>query len=1060
MYAELHCHSNFTFLASGSHPEALAERAAALGLDALALTDRHGLYGAVRFHAAARAAGLKAIYGAEVTLAGGERVVLLARDGAGYANLSSLLTEALMTSPRGEPRLKEDRLLASPAGLVLLAGPESPAARALDAGDAERAAAWMHRAREAFGPRHVYLEGRRHLRAGDAARFARLRDFAATHGFAGVAANDVRYATAADRVVYDVLSCVREHTTLDDAGHLLECNAERRLKGPDEMLRMFADAPDWVRRTLDVAQLCSFDLEQLRYKLPAFDTGGEAPEAMLRRLVYEGAAERYGAEPGERVRRQLEHELGVIARLDFAGYFLIVWDVVRYCRAQGILCQGRGSAANSAVCYCLGITAIDPIGMDLLFERFLSAGRAEPPDIDMDIAHDYREGVIQYVYEKYGRDHAGMVCEVISYQRRSAVRDLGKALGLSLDQVDRIAKHVSAVHPFEKASFDGGLLGGAGVKNAVSADDARERLREAWGVDPESPQVKMLVDLANRIHGFPRHLSIHVGGMVVAAEPLHRMVPVEPAAMAGRSVIQWDKDDAGAAGLVKIDLLGLGMLTLLQDGFKLIEARHGKRIALHQLDYKDPAVYDRLCQADTVGVFQVESRAQMNCLPRLKPRCFYDLVVEVALIRPGPIQGEMVHPYLRRREGKEAVTYPHPDLVPILERTLGVPLFQEQGMRVAVVAAGFTPAEADELRRAMGHKRSRPRMQALLQKLIRGMERNGYGSDIAERIVKQLTAFADYGFPESHAAGFAILVYASAWMKLYYPAEFYVSLLNAQPMGFYSPATIVNDAKRHGLDVRAVDLRTSGFDAGVEGDDAFRVGLRSVRGFGETYREPVTAILARRPFADLAGALAAVAELPLNLRRNLVDAGAFDGYADRRAVRWAFERHARGNAGPLAPAAPEQSHAFTPLTQVEEMQADYKLTGLSTKYQPAAFYRRRLRQRGCVTAADLTRVAPGAWVQIGGLVICRQRPTTAKGMLFITLEDETGLANVVVFPHMLDRHRELFVHTPLIIVTGKLERENDVTNIIAQKVEVMPALSRAEQPTGGGQMSFHSRDFH
>jgi error-prone DNA polymerase len=1097
MYAELHCHSNFSFLAGGSHPETLAERAAALGIDALALTDCHGVYGAIRFQQAAKAAGIKAIIGAEVTLQDGAQVVLLVRDPAGYRNLSRLLTHALMTSPRGAPRASEADLWTHAEGLLLLAGRSSPVQRALRIDDASSAARWFERAREAFGPRHVFLEGHRHLREGDDTRFAQLRAFAKAHDFPAVVSNDVRYATAADRLLYDVLSCVREHTNLDAAGPILEANAERRLKGPAEMKTLFKDAPDWVQRTLEVAQLCAFDMEQLQYRLPAFDSGGEDHVQLLRRVVYEGAVVRYGDPLSQRVRTQLEYELDVITRLEFAGYFLIVWDVVRFCRERGILCQGRGSAANSAVCYCLGITAIDPIGMELLFERFLSTGRAEPPDIDMDIAHNYREEVIQYVYNKYGREHAGMVCEVITYQRRSAARDIGKALGLSLDQVDRIAKHMTAVHPYEKVIYgkemrnpsdlpyadapppppspargegdkypphSGGQprhqsppssRGGTGT-GAGSLPRSGGGLgwgSHDWGVDLDSPQIRLLIELVERVWGFPRHLSIHVGGMVVSADPLSHVVPVEPASMKDRSVIQWDKDDAAAAGLIKIDLLGLGMLTLLQEGFQLIERNHGKRIELHQLEYSDPAVFDLLCKADTVGVFQVESRAQMNTLPRLKPRCFYDLVVEVALIRPGPIQGEMVHPYLRRREGKEAITYPHPDLIPILQRTLGIPLFQEQGMRVAVVAAGFSAAEADELRRAMGHKRSRARMQVLLHKLIRGMERNGYASDIAERIVKQLTAFADYGFPESHAAGFAILVYASAWMKHHYPAEFYTALLNAQPMGFYSPATIVGDAQRRGISVKSADVCRSEYDTTAE-DGGLRLGLRTIRGLGDAYRESITAILARRPFAGLESALETFGELPMNLRRNLITAGAFDGFGvGRREVRWAFERQSRGRAGPLDVAPAEGAAPLHTLTQVEEMQADYKMTGLSVRHQPLAFYRGYLRQRGCKTAKQLLEIPNGASLRIGGLVICRQRPGTAKGMLFLTLEDETGLANIVVFPHMMEKYRKLFVHTPLIIVTGKLERENNVTNIIANAVEAMPTLDR------GGQMSFASRDF-
>lgn len=1028
-YAELQCHSNFSLLDGGSSPEALVKRAAELGLRALALTDRHGFYGSIRFSEAARQAGLTPITGTELTLEDGSRVTLLARSTEGYANASALVTQAMRASPRGDPRVREEDLFAHASGLVLLAGPPSPAQRALHAGRHESAVQWLAQAREAFGHENVYLTAHRHLRFGEDAAFAFLRGFAQRTGVLGIATNDVRYATPEDRVLYDVLICVREHTTLDAAALLLEANAERHLKSADEMLRLFTGAEDWVWRTVEVAERCLFRMDQLRYRLPDFP-GDEDPQHMLRRLTYEGALRRYGSPLSETVRRQLDHELAVIAKLNLAGYFLIVWDIVRFCISRGILCQGRGSAANSAVCYCLGITAVDPMRLGLLFERFLSEARSGAPDIDLDIAHQYREEVIQYVYEKYGRDRAAMVCEVITYQGRSALRDVGKVLGLSLQQVDRLAKRITM------------------LRDTTQACDASQ-----LGVDLQSPLVQRLLDLAARLDGYPRHLSIHVGGMVVSADPLSRIVPIEPAAMPKRTIIQWDKDDAETAGLFKIDLLGLGMLSLLQDGFKLIEKHHGVRSALHTLDHSDPRVYELLCRADTVGVFQVESRAQMNCLPRLKPRCFYDLVVAVALIRPGPIQGDMVHPYLRRRAGEEPITYPHPDLAPILERTLGVPLFQEQGMRLAIAAAGFTPAEADQLRVAMGHKRSRERMQTLLHKLIAGMRANGYPNETIDRIVKQLMAFADYGFPESHAASFAWLVFASAWMKVYYPAEFYAALLNAQPMGFYAPATIVNDGKRHGVRFLPVDVQHSDYLCTIE-DGAVRLGFCTVRGVGEGYRTTLQAALTRRPFAHARDAFAALNGLPASLLRSLASAGAFASLGlDRRQARWEVERQLRPPAGPLAPCTTETPLSFTPLDRIEELQQDYALTGISIQAQPLTLYRPLLRARGCKPATELQHTEPGCQVCMGGLVICRQRPGTAHGMLFMTLEDETGLANIVCFPQFVAQYQAIVLYEPLVLVYGKVERANGVVNVIARHIEALPPLNAMHQ------LSFPSRDF-
>jgi error-prone DNA polymerase len=1066
-YAELQCRSNFSFLGGGTDPEGLVDRGVELGLSALALTDRNGLYGVVRFHQAAKQRGLKAIIGADITLAGGGEITLLVRDAAGYANLSTLLTETLMRSPRKFPATDAAAIRRHAGGLLLLAGAESPPQQALERGAEMEALLWLTEMSTAFGGAHVFLSAQRHLRAGQEARFARLHQFARRHVLPGVATNDVRYATRADRLLYDVQACIREGTTLNDAGPLLEPNAERRLKSAPEMRKLFADAPEWVAQSQAIADLCMFSMDDLHYRLPGFPTGAETAQSMLRRLTEAGALRRYGDCPSPRVRAQLEHELAIIGKLDLAGYFLIVHDIVRFCEDRGILCQGRGSAANSAVCYCLGITAVDPIGLNLLFERFLSPDRSEAPDIDIDIAHNYREAVLQYVYMRYGREHAAMVCEVITYRRRSAIRDTGKALGFSLEQVNTLSKRIESLSAtLEQAKEAPAKQPSANQFGSANAASTRSSNRTNdlgdLGVEIDSPQMRKLLWISERMAGYPRHLSIHVGGMVVSADPLSRIVPVEPAAMENRSVIQWDKDDAAALGLVKIDLLGLGILTLLQEGFDLIEKHHGRRYALHELDYTDPLVYDLLCRADAVGVFQVESRAQMNTLPRLRPRCFYDLAVQVALIRPGPIQGEMVHPYLRRREGSEPVDYPHPDLIPILERTLGIPLFQEQGMRLAITAAGFSAGEADQLRKAMGHKRSRERMQGLLEKLVGGMQKNGYSADVSERIVNQLTAFADYGFPESHAASFALLVFASAWMKTHYPDAFYTALLNAQPMGFYSPSTIINDATRRGITVLPIDIQASGYACSLEAlpnfpdpaGNAVRMGLRYVRGVGSAHEEALERVIARRPFRDARHALESIQELPINLQRNLIQAGTLESLGiNRREARWQLEKLGHGSAGPLAPAREEYSIGLPAMDTVAELQADYGMTGFSVRHQPMTVYRSYLRQRGVKRACDLVTLPPESILETAGVVICRQRPGTARGMLFITLEDETGLSNLVIFPQILDRFRAALLYQPIILVRGKLERAHQVTNLIVQHAEALRGVSAGEQ------LPLPSRDF-
>jgi error-prone DNA polymerase len=1079
-YAELHCHSGFSLLDGASNPEDLIARVAAIGMRAVALTDHDDLGSAVRWAEAGREHGVEAIVGVEVTVGvrgdgahgdsatSGEprtrrrapcersepsdrrrargspresaavqhtsHLTLLAMTDAGYRNLSRLVSLA-RGGGRGAPAVAWDAVERHAEGLFCLTGcPHGEVPRLLARGDEAGARDRLGWLAEVFRG-NVAAECWDHSLAGERALVPDLIALASALDLPWLVTNDAHYATPKGRLIHDVLTCLRHGTTLDQAGTLLRPNGEWYLKRPERIAHRWRHYPEGLAATLAVAERCTFRMGQLTPALPAFPAPpGVTADEYLSSLVAAGARERYGERLTERHRQQIRHELNVIGRLGLAGYFLIVWDIVREANRLGVLAQGRGSAANSAVCYCLGITAVDPIGMELLFERFLSENRREAPDIDVDFAHRDREQVIQYVYRRYGRDHAAMVCEAITYRGRAAVRDAARVLGFSVQQAARLADEADRLNARDTAErlLDGG---------AAAAD-----------LDPGDHRVRMLAEVVRGLHELPRHRSIHVGGFVLSREPLADVVPIEPAAMPERTVIQWDKDDLDPVRLIKIDLLGLGMLTLIQDALVLVRRHHGVAVDLARLPMDDPAVYDLLCHADTIGVFQVESRAQMNTLPRLAPRKFYDLVVEVALIRPGPIQGEMVHPYLRRRAGEEPIVYPHPSLEPILERTLGVPLFQEQGMQVAIAAAGFTPGEADELRRAMGHKRSHERMARICQKLIEGMAKNGIEPDVARRIFNQIAAFADYGFPESHAASFALLVYASAWLKHYYPVAFTCALLNAQPMGFYAPSTIVEDARRHGVLVRGVDVIRSGWDCTME-DGALRIGLRYVRGLGEKTRERLEPLLDQhRP----AGLDEWVRRSGLNVAqlRALAEAGAFDGlWPNRRSALWEVLKHARGAAGPLAPVGADRRPAPVPAQgPVELTEADYRITGLSPAGHPMRHLRPAMEAQGVVRAVNLGRHRDGERVSVAGIVICRQRPATAKGFCFVTLEDETGLANVVVTPTLFEQHRRLIVRSPLLVVEGVLQEEQGVLNVRGKRFA-------APVPRGGAAFST-SHDFH
>ena len=1007
-YAELHAHSNFTFLEGSSHPEELVEIAAALGLAALALTDRDGLYGAVRFSKAAADRKLPGIIGSELTFDDGDRVTALVENALGYANLCELISLGQLRGSKGEPCLELDDFDNRTGGLVMLAGGDT----------AVRKAAAL---RERLGPA-LYLELQHHLHAADARTCRETLELSRRLDIPCVATNGVFYATKEGARLADVLFCVKTKTTLAQAREdaILRPNAEYYVKAPRMMAQIFEGYPQALDNTLAIAERCAFRLERLTGQFPLFPVAqGYTRQSYLRELVYRGAADRYGTPFDSTVERQLEYELGMIAKVDLAGYFLIVWDIVRAAGEMGVLCQGRGSAANSAVCYALGITAVDPIGMNLLFERFMSEGRQEIPDIDVDFAHQDREKVIQYVYERYGRTHAAMAAEVVTYHTRSAIRDVGKAIGLTLAQVDAVAREY----------------------------DARESLEDATGA---SEVGERLFALCGRIDGFPRHMGIHSGGMVITRDPLVRVAPVEWATMRDRTIVQWDKDDLQDLGLIKIDLLGLGMLSLLREAFALhgrvfchpepVEgprACRGEHLKLHTIPQDDPATYAMIQKADTIGVFQIESRAQQSMLPRMKPACFYDIVMQVAIIRPGPIQGQMIHPFLRRRSGAEPVTYPHPKLKAVLERTLGVPLFQEQGMRMAIEAAGFSPAEADRLRRAMGHKRSHERMRELYPKLVEGMVENGIDRTAAEQLFHMLEGFADYGFPESHAASFALLAYESAYLKCHHPAVFAAAILNVQPMGFYSTEVLVNDARRHGVAMKPVAVNASEFWSFVDPQGDLRLGFHVIRGLGEAQRERLETALAGGSFSDLRD-FAQRTQLEKEAIENLAVAGAFDPwFASRREAMWALrgldERETRGELGRLMD-VDEPAARFAAISARQETAFDLWSTGISAKVQPIAHMRAELEKEHVIPAARLAEMPDNLVCKVGGLVITRQRPGTAKGFVFLTLEDETGLVNVIVRPDVYERYRRTIRQSMTVIVEGKLQKEGGCIDVLARKV--------------------------
>ncbi len=1034
-YVPLWCKSCFSFLEGASHPEELVEASAAHGIETLALTDRDGVYGIVEAHVEARERGVRLIVGSEITIDDGSTLVLLAADRSGYGNLCGLITAGRLRSGKGASRVGWREAYERAPGLIALWGGD----RSLLAGEADPFFV-AHGLKEAFGDR-LYALAARHRRAEEPRAEARLRLRAERYRIPVVAGHEVLYHRPQRRALQDVLAAIRSRVRLAGAGRLLKPNHEHALKPPHAFARLFEDDAAAVARTGEVAARCSFSLAEIRYRYPSERLpSGTTSAERLRELTFLGARERYPGGLPEAVVRQLERELDLIVELDYCGYFLTMREIVGFCRERGILCQGRGSAANSAVCYCLGITAVDPVRMGLLFERFLSRERAEPPDIDLDIEHDRREEAIQHVYATYGRSHAAMVANVIRYRPRSAVRDVGKALGIAETALDRISK----------------LLPHHG--------DVSPEAFALAGLDPERPAHRLAIRLASEILDFPRHLSIHPGGFLLGHEPVSTLVPVENAAMAGRTVIQWDKDMIEELGLFKVDLLGLGALNHLHRAFDLLAEHEGLALSMATIPPEDPATFEMIRRADTVGVFQIESRAQMAMLPRLEPRTYYDLVIEVSIVRPGPITGGMVHPYLRRRAGEETVVYPHPSLEPVLAKTLGVPLFQEQVIRLAMVAADYTPGEADQLRRDMAAWRRTGRIERHRERLVRRMTEKGIEPEFAERVFEQIRGFGEYGFPESHAASFALIAYATAWLKRHRPAVFACALLNAQPMGFYSPATIVEDAKRHGVPILPADVSASAWDCTLETPEirgqlpnfperrcrsldsvpgisvavpefpslALRMGLRYVKGLGEADWGRIEAARAARAFASVED-LARRAGLDEGALSRLAEAGALASLErDRRGALWAAKGAARAPRTAMRLARDERKPSFACLDAFETVAWDYRASGHSPRAHPLAPLREKLRAKRFPDARAVSALPHGRRIHYAGLVICRQRPGTASGVVFLTLEDETGFVNVVAWSDVYERHRVLVKTSSFLGVTGRIQAEDGVVHLVAE----------------------------
>ena len=1019
-YIELHAHSSHSLLDGVAFPEELVARAAAYGMPALALTDHDGLYGAVRFIRAAEEAGIKPILGAEITLSdapgtAGAHLTLLAESAEGYANLSRLITLAHQDQPKGTAFLDPQLLVQHAAGLIALSGcRDGPVARALLAGNPKPALAAAQRLAAIFGREHFFIELQRHYRLGEAHLVRDLHSLAVHLGLSVVATGNIHYLEPAQREIHDVLTCIRLHTSLDRAGELLRPNDEYHFRPPEFMVERFADIPEAVANTTRLAERCDSAATFLgggHQILPTFVTpDGSSPDTHLRHLCEQALRKRYPTTPP---RALLEKELGVIQQLDLANYFLIVADIVAFSRAQGVRCQGRGSAANSLVAYLLNISPIDPVAIDLVFERFLSAERPRPPDIDIDFAADRREEVIQYVYERYGRDHAAMACTLVTFRAKSAVRDTARALGFPPALIERLSDVLD-------------------VRDNHSVREA-EGMVSAFGADLSAAPFQHLLRLAPQLEGIPRHLGIHNGGMILSGPPLATLIPLEPATMPDRTVVQWDKDALEEAGIIKVDILGLRMLSAIEDAVTIAEKLTGTRPDLDVLTPDDPEVYAMLCRGETVGVFQVESRAQASLIPNFKPTSFADLTIQIALIRPGPLQGHMVRPYLRRRQGLEPVRYLHPRLKPALAETLGVIVFQEQVLKVARDIAGFTPGEGDQLRRALGNKRGEEAILAFKGRFFEGARALQVPEPVIEKIFAQLQAFGGYSFAKSHAAAFAVLTYQSAWLRRYHPAAFFAALLRHQPMGFYPAHVIVSEARRHGVEIRGVDLHTSDVGATVE-VGAIRLGLETVRGLGEEAGGAIVEARTQHPFQSLAD-LCRRTGLGRRAIEALVMAGALDRWGrPRRQLLW--ELQAALEAAKAAPALglrPRQEPVFAALPRHERLWLEQTYTGATSGAHITDLVARQLRQMGATPSGELTRWPDGTHIRIGGVVVARQQPPTANGIAFLAVEDESGIVNVMLYPEVIQTYRRAAM-SRFLIVEGEVRRDGAAMSVLGNRV--------------------------
>lgn len=1013
-YTELQVTTNFSFLRGASHPEEMVEQAAAYGYSAIAITDRNTFAGIVRGHAAAKKSAIRIIPACRLDLMDGPSMLAFPTDIHAYGQISALLTLGNLRTEKGKCELYKADVFNHAKGSKLVVLPPDSLNEVFDFDDDFKK--HMKEYREALGT-NLFIAASRIYGGNDSKLLHRILQLAKRFQMPMVATNDVHYHHPDRRELQDVVTCVREKCTIFNAGFKLNPNAERYLKPNDEMLRLFMKYPDAIRHTQEIADACRFSLDELKYQYPKeITSNGRSPQEELRFLTYEGATERFGEVLPEKIRSDIEHELTFIEQMNYAPYFLTVYDIVRFARGKGILCQGRGSAANSTICYCLGITSVDPSKFDLLFERFISSARNEPPDIDVDFEHERREEVMQYIYQKYGRDRAAIVATVTQLHHKGAIRDVGKAMGLSVDTINRLS---GLIWDFKDDGFD--------KKRIVSQ-----------GINPDDPNIQKVLQLTEQFMGFPRQLGQHTGGFVITEGKLSDLCPILNARMEDRTNIEWNKDDIETLGFMKIDVLALGMLTCIRKAFDLVKKHYGRELTLANIPQDDPGVYEMVSHADTIGVFQIESRAQQSMLPRLRPKCFYDLVIEVAIVRPGPIQGDMVHPYLRRRNGEEPIEYPSKELEAILGRTLGVPLFQEQAMKIAIVAAGFTPTEADELRRSMATFKFKGLIAHFEEKLVMGMLKNGYSKEYAGRVFKQLLGFGSYGFPESHAVSFALLVYVSSWIKCYYPDVFACALLNSMPMGFYQPAQIIIDAQKHGVEVQPVDVNYSEWDNQLEERTGkyhvLRLGFRQIKGIRE--EEMKILVKARKKRYTSIHEIRETGLSDATLEK-LADADAFRSMNhDRRQALW--EVTTRDNpmalfAGQPSKDSAEEKISLPEMELSEHVVQDYATMSLSLKAHPVSFVRDDLDQLRVLSAAALANAKDGDTVKVAGLILVRQRPGTASGICFITLEDETGTANLVVFQKLFDKYRKEIIQSRLLMVEGKLQKEGEVVHVIVRR---------------------------